>query len=127
MPAPASVPRRSAGPEPLRRRRAPAAPASPPWRRRALNYLLIFVIVVLVADGLVGENGFFQRARVREAYEQERLAVEALRQANQGLLRQIRLLKYDPTTVEGLAREELGFIRPGEVLFIIRDVRPAAR
>jgi cell division protein FtsB len=94
MPVPPATPRRPAGPEPLRRRRVQAAATSPPaWRRRALNYLLIFVIVVLAADGLVGENGFFQRARVREAYEQERQAVEALRRSNQQLLQEIRLLK----------------------------------
>jgi cell division protein FtsB len=127
MPVPPTAPRRSAGPEPLRRRRVPETPAPPAWRRRALNYLLIFVIVVLVTDGLVGENGFFQRARVREAYQQERLAVDALKQANQRLLQEIRLLKYDPATVEGLARQELGFVRPGEVLFIIRDVKPGRR
>jgi cell division protein FtsB len=87
----------------------------------------MFVIVVLVADGLIGENGFFQRARVREAYEQERQAVEALRLANQRLLHEIRQLKYDPATLEGLARRDLRLIRPGEVLFIVRDAKPAAR
>jgi cell division protein FtsB len=128
MTAPPPAPRRPAGSEPLRGRRAQmAAPAPPPWRRRALNYLLIFVIVVLVADGLVGENGFVQRARVRETYEQERQAVEALRLANQRLLLEIRQLKYDPVTLEGLARRDLRLIRPGEVLFILRDVKPASR
>jgi cell division protein FtsB len=127
MPVPPPVPRRPPGPEPLRRRRVPAPPAPPTWRRRALNYLLILVIVVLVTDGLVGENGFFQRARVREAYRQERLTVDALRQANQRLLHEIRQMKYDPATIEGLAREELGFVRPGEVLFIIRDTKPGRR
>jgi cell division protein FtsB len=82
---------------------------------------------VLVANGLVGENGFFQQARVREAYEQERQAVEALRLANQRLLQDIRQLKYDPATLEGLARRDLRLIRPGEVLFIVRDVKPVSR
>jgi cell division protein FtsB len=127
MPAAPPPPRRPAGPEPLRRRRAPASPAPLAWRRRLLNYLLVFVIVVLVTDGLVGENGFFQRARVRDTYEQERQAVDTLKQRNQRLLNEIRRLKYDPETLEGLARQELGLIRPGEVLFIIRDVKPAPR
>ena len=38
-----------------------------------------------------------------------------------------RLSGDDPTAIEEIARRELGFIRPGERLFIIRDVTPASR
>jgi cell division protein FtsB len=128
--APTSKPdgHRPAGPEPLRRKRVQPTPApTPPWRRRALNYLLIFVVVVLVVDGLVGENGLMQRLRARESYQEQRLAFEALRQENQRLRGQIHRLREDPGTIEALAREELGLIRPGEILFMIRDVKPASR
>ncbi|CAN5504947.1 hypothetical protein BH23ACI1_BH23ACI1_24040 [soil metagenome] len=119
---------RPTGPEPLRRKRIQPSPApAPPWRRRALNYLLIFVVVVLAVDGLVGENGLMQRLRAREAHQEQRLAFEALRQENQRLRGQIHRLREDPGSIEALAREELGLIRPGEILFMIRDVKPASR
>ncbi len=129
VPPPAnSGSRRQPGPEPLRRKRVQTqAPSTPPWRRRALNYLLIFVIVVLVVDGLVGENGLLQQLRARESYQAQRLSLEALREENQQLRNDIRRLRDDPDTLESLAREELGLIRPGEVLVIIKDVRPASR
>lgn len=129
VPPPAkSGSRRQPGPEPLRRKRVqPQAPSTPPWRRRALNYLLIFVIVVLVVDGLVGENGLLQQLRARETYQAQRQSLEALREENQRLRDDIRRLRDDPDTLESLAREELGLIRPGEVLVIIKDVKPASR
>ena len=34
-----------------------------------------------------------------------------------------RRLNEDPTMIEGLAREQLGLIRPGEMLFIVKDTK----
>ena len=36
-----------------------------------------------------------------------------------------RRLREDPATIEEVARRELGLIKPGEQLFIVRDVVPA--
>jgi cell division protein FtsB len=123
--------RRPAGPEPLRRKRVTPVPAGAPWRRRALNYLLLFVIVVLAMDGLVGDGGLMQQLRAREVYREQRQALDALRRVNQQMLMDIGRLRDDPRAIEWLAREELGFIRPGEVLFIIKDkdkdTRPTSR
>ena len=48
------------------------------------------------------------------------------RTENDRLREQIRRLSgEDPTAIEEIARRELGLIRPGERLFIIRDVTPA--
>jgi cell division protein FtsB len=33
-------------------------------------------------------------------------------------------LREDPNAIEELARRELGLIRPGETLFIIKDIPP---
>jgi cell division protein FtsB len=37
----------------------------------------------------------------------------------------VRRLNEDPSLIESLARQDLGLLRPGEVLFIIKDVTPA--
>ena len=39
---------------------------------------------------------------------------------NAGLREQIRRLKSDPATIEAVARQELGLIRPTEVLFLVK-------
>jgi cell division protein FtsB len=112
--------RRPAGVEPRRRKRvAPAQSSS--TGRRALHFLLMFVTLVLVADALVGEKGLIESMRARRQYREVAGALESLRRENGRLRDSVRRLRDDPGAIESLAREQLGLIRPGEVLFIIKD------
>ena len=120
MPMPPAAVSRAAGPPPLRRRPAPRPPARP-WRRRLAHYSILFVIVVVLTDALAGEDGLLQRRRAREAYQEQRAALEQIREENRRLLGEIRRLRDDPRTLEALARRELGFARPDEVVFVVRD------
>ena len=125
-----SVPRTSSGPEPLRRRRtAPTPPAAlaAPARRKTVHFLLIFVTLVLVLDALVGEKGLLETVRARRQYRELAGSIDRLRTENTKLRDEVRRLREDPKTIESLAREDLGLIRPGELLFIVKDARPAAR
>jgi cell division protein FtsB len=123
------APRKAAGgPEPLRRKRVPAATgSSSPARRKWLNVLLAFAAAVLLVDALVGDKGFLEGLRARRAYEEAEASLNRLRRQNAGLMEDVRRYREDPAAVEGLAREEFGFIKPGETLFIIRDVTPQGR
>lgn len=118
-----AAPRREAGPEPLRRKRVQPPPTATLKRRRVLNGLLAFATVVLLVDALIGDKGFVERLRAGRQYEQEAAALAALRLENAQLRERIRRLREDPRAIESIAREELGFIRPGELLFIVRDAR----
>jgi cell division protein FtsB len=42
------------------------------------------------------------------------------------LREQARRLREEASAIEALAREQLGLIRPGEILFILKDARPAS-
>jgi len=110
-------------PAPLRRRTAtpPASPASP-WRTRLLTYGLVFVTVVLVVDALVGDKGLMDTMRARRQYAELAAALAQKRQENARLRDEIRRLREDPSTIETLARDELGLMRDGEILFIVKDV-----
>jgi cell division protein FtsB len=112
--------RRAAGVEPLRRKRVAPAPSSPAGRK-AVHFLLIFVTLVLVADALVGEKGLIESMRARRQYREVAASLDALRRENGRLRETVRGLRDDPAAIESLAREQLGLIRPGEVLFIIKD------
>jgi len=94
----------------------------PHWRARLLTYTLGFVMIVLVVDALVGDKGMLDTIRARRQYADLAAALAQKRQENTRLREQIRRLREDPATIESLAREELGLIRDGEVLFILRDV-----
>jgi cell division protein FtsB len=115
--------KRATGVEPLRRRR-PLVPPQRSWRK-GLNVLLLFVTVVLVVDALVGENGFMDTLRVRRHSRELQQSVARLKAENGSLLELSRRLRDDPLTIEAIARRELGLIREGEVLFILKDVKPS--
>jgi len=109
-------------PEPLRRRsRTPVAASPSPWRSRLLQYGLAFVGVILIVDALVGEKGFLDTLRARRQYREVASALAQKRAENARLRDEIRRLRGDPARIEALAREELGLMREGEVLFIVHD------
>jgi cell division protein FtsB len=114
----------SPGKDPMRRQRAGSAPAPSPARRRTLHLLLVFVTLVLVIDGLVGEKGLLESIRTRRQYAELTASIDRLRLENARLREEARRLREDPATIESLAREELGLIRPGELLFIVKDAKP---
>ena len=123
---PNTEPRRPRGPEPLRRKRVEPAPTLDGRRRKLLNLLLGFAAVVLLVDALVGEKGFMDRMRARREYQQHAAKLDALYRENQALAARATRLKTDPAAIESIAREEMGLMKKGEVLFIVRDVKPAA-
>jgi cell division protein FtsB len=118
--------RRPQGPEPLRRQRTAPRPAGSRWRR-GVTLLLGFVIIVLGVDALVGEKGLTENLRARRASRELQSDVERLRIENAALREHVRRLREDPSAIESVAREELGLIRPGEVLVILKDGKPVSR
>ena len=95
----------------------------PDRRRRILNAILVFAAVVLMADALVGDKGFLETLRARRQYRDIAGSVDALRRDNARLREEVRRLNEDPSAIEAIARQDLGLIRPGEVVFIIKDVK----
>jgi cell division protein FtsB len=126
LPVQSDTPRLKRTPAPLRRRQPVASPASP-LRRKVIHFLLIFVTVVLVVDALVGEKGFMETMRARRQAREQEAQVARLRQENAQLRDEARRLREDPKAIESVAREELGLIRPGELLFILKDTKPAQK
>jgi len=97
---------------------------SAPRRRRAVQYVLLFVGCTLVVDGLVGEKGLLAMMKARQEYQALDESLRGARTENARLREEARRLREDPAAIEDIARRELGLIRPGEKLFIVRDVRP---
>lgn len=114
---------RAVGAVPLRRQRAvPASPSA--FRRRAVHLLLVFITLVLVVDALIGDKGLVESMRARRRYQEVSASLETLRRDNAKLRDDVRRLNEDPATIESVAREELGLIRPGELVFILKDAKP---
>ena len=94
-------------------------------RGRVLRYLVVLVGCVLIVDALVGDRGFLAMLKARQQYRTLETSLARSRSENARLREQARELREDPDAIEEIARRELGLIRPGEKLFIVKDVRPA--
>jgi len=109
------------------KKRAPATTttSSLPRRRRSrvVRYLIVAVGCVLIVDALVGDRGFLAMLKARQQYRTLESSLARARAENAQLREQARRLREDPQAIEDIARRELGLIRPGEKLFILKDVK----
>lgn len=92
--------------------------------RRLLHIGLGLVGLVIVMDALAGDRGLLAMLRVRGQYTALAATLARERADNARLAEQARRLREDPAAIEEVARRELGLIRPGEKVFIIKDVPP---
>jgi cell division protein FtsB len=97
----------------------------PPSRRGGtiVRYLILAVGCVLIIDALVGDRGLLAMVKARQQYRTLETSLVGSREENAQLREQARQLREDPQAIEDIARRELGLIRPGEKLFIIKDVK----
>jgi cell division protein FtsB len=77
---------------------------------------------VLFVDALVGERGLLAMRQARRDYQALESTIARQRAENERLREEARRLREDPSAIEEIARRELGLIRPGEKLFIIKDL-----
>jgi cell division protein FtsB len=101
-------------------------PKRSPARNRRLVYGLLFLVAsAIVVDGLVGDRGLLAMLRARREYDTLAATIGKQRTENAKLREEARRLKEDPAAIEEVARRELGLIKPGERVFIVKDVPPA--
>jgi len=110
--------------QPRRRRRRRRTPAPRPVgrTRRVVRVLLLFVAAVVIVDALVGDRGLLAMLRARHQYDQLAGTIARQRAENARLREEVRRLREDPGAIEEIARRDLGLIRPGEKVFIVKDL-----
>ena len=91
--------------------------------RRFWSHAMAFAACVLLVNGLFGERGLMDTIRARRTYSIAARDLDRLKRDNEALRERARRLRSDPTTIEAVARGELGLMRPGEILVTIKDVR----
>ncbi|TAK11733.1 MAG: septum formation initiator family protein [Acidobacteria bacterium] len=90
-------------------------------RQKILRYSLLCISAAFMVSALVGDNGLLSSMRARRQYAAAQHELINLRLENQQLLEDMRRLKADPTAIEEEARKNLGLIRAGETLVIVKD------
>jgi hypothetical protein len=99
-------------------------PETTPRGRRLFRAGLIVVTIVVLVDASSGKR--HGGADARTTSRQPRGSTSRrCGSTTSGAIERARRYREDPATLEELARRDLGFIKPGEKLFIIRDLPPA--
>jgi cell division protein FtsB len=86
---------------------------------------VVFLAAAIIVDAVVGERGLLATWRASDEYGAAVAALEQQRADNARLRDEVRRLNDDPAAIEELARGDLGLMRPGEKVFIVKDLKPA--
>jgi cell division protein FtsB len=80
-----------------------------------------FLLLSLLA--MAGERGFFEVYQFNRHLQHVESRIQALEVENERMRLQLTGLQSDPYQIEKLAREDLGLVRPDEIIFEIVDGR----
>ena len=90
-----------------------------------MRLLLIVALMVLswLQYGLwFGDSGHFAQQNLQRELERSRTRTAELAQSNARLIAEVvELKKDDGTVIESRAREFLGYVKPGEVFYLVPD------
>lgn len=87
-------------------------------RRRIATIAVAVVAVLLFVHVMFGANGMVVYKKKRDDYQALRKQIVAAQQDNDRYTQQIQGLNSDPKAVEKEAREQLGYARPGEYVYV---------
>lgn len=88
-------------------------------QKRQYTSLLVLILVILVIAyyTIFGERGILQIQNLGRLLADIRASTEKLKEENEGLKREIRLLQEDEAYIERIARQELGLAREDEIIY----------
>lgn len=91
--------------------------------RPALWGAVVFLLALLA---LAGGKSYRDLAAVRERESELEAQLAATQAEIESFERRLERLRRDPVALERLAREELGMVRPGDVVIVLPPEEPAA-
>jgi cell division protein FtsB len=94
------------------------------WIFRAVAAVLLAMTFGYLPYHIYARSGLAKYLQLREDLRSIQAQNNRLRLENERLSREVEALSSDPRALERVARAELGWVRPGEVIF---DVDPERR
>ena len=77
--------------------------------------------IVLVGAALLGEHGVLRHEKLREELAHAKTLNDGLEADNRRLRAEAEALRSDPEYVESVIRDELGFVRKDELIFLFKE------
>jgi cell division protein FtsB len=78
--------------------------------------LLALLVIVLVVHDIFGTHGYLSMRRTQSEINKVNSDLERLNKENSEYQREVKDLRTDPRKIEGIARDELNLVRPGDVV-----------
>ncbi|NVJ10510.1 septum formation initiator family protein [Myxococcus sp. AM001] len=85
--------------------------------RRKFLVVAVGVAAALSLVSVVDAKGFRRYLSLRQDVESVQARNRSLSTQNEALRKEIAALRKDPAALERAVREELGFVKPGELIF----------
>lgn len=82
-----------------------------------LLFISSVLLLILLALAIAGEHGFVTMWHMQREVGRLAEEVHTIEGDNRGLQHEVWRLRHDMTYIEQLARQELGLVRPGELIF----------
>jgi cell division protein FtsB len=93
-------------------------------RRRIVWGVGAVVLFYLLVPLIVGDMGLVKYFKMRRMHHQLQQEIQQLSDQNKKIEDEVHALRSDPAKIEQLARERLGLVRPGEVVYQFQTQRP---
>lgn len=105
----------------------PGSPRTPASKRREgvrrlVHLLILSFAAIMFIDAVVGDQGLVALGRARRELDQLSEHVQRLRSENAAIQGRNRRLREDAAALEEAARRDLGLMKRGEKVFIIKDL-----
>ncbi len=95
--------------------------ASPPARAQAIPIAILCVTLLCAPFLLLGDGGLPRVDRLEAELRQMRLENGRLESECRDMRRRVEAYRTSPAHVESIAREELGLVRPDEVVIVLPE------
>jgi len=91
----------------------------PPWKYKGTLSTCVVALALFVFAAIYGGHGLMDLLQLRGEQRQLEHAAFQLQQRNEQLRERVRLLQTDDRYIEKLARERLGLVKKGELVYRI--------
>jgi cell division protein FtsB len=93
------------------------------WMLRGLAAVLMAALFGYLPYHLYARSGFAKYRELRRDLDVAKQRNARMRAENERLAREVESLRTDPRALEHVARADMGWVRPGEILFDFGEER----
>lgn len=94
-------------------------------RKRWLVFIAVLATVIAVSS-VVGKKSLVKVLQMSKTRTELQRQITRLKQGNEKLTRDIQAFTDNPGQVEAIAREDLGLVKPGEIVYQFGPPRPSS-